>query len=106
MVPFGGAITQLASASRSKTPSTSAPAPATPSAQSTQAPTQNIALGQTIEQVAASMGQPRQIVDLGTKKIYTYPNLKIVFVNGKVRSGFRNLGLIGRPGAKEERPGS
>jgi hypothetical protein len=81
MVPFGGAIAQLASASHSKTSSTGAPAAAAPSAQ---APTQNIALGQTIEQVVASMGQPKQIVDLGTKKIYTYPNLKIVFVNGKV----------------------
>jgi hypothetical protein len=30
------------------------------------------------------MGQPQQIVDLGAKKTYTYPDLKIVFVNGKV----------------------
>jgi len=57
-------------------PAQSAPAPPVP--------TQTISLGQTIEQIVAAMGQPKQLVDLGAKKIYTYPNLKIVFVNGKV----------------------
>jgi hypothetical protein len=55
------------------------PAPPAPSQ-----PTQNIAMGQTIGQVVAIMGKPKQIVDLGIKKTYTYPDLKIVFVNGKV----------------------
>jgi hypothetical protein len=59
-------------------PAQAAPAPATA--------TQNIALGQTIQQVVAIMGQPKQIVDLGAKKVYTYQDLKIVFVNGKVNT--------------------
>jgi hypothetical protein len=43
-----------------------------------------IALGQTPDQVVAIMGQPTNIVDLGAKKIYVYPNLKITFNNGQV----------------------
>jgi hypothetical protein len=58
--------------------------PASPAPPAPVAPTQNIAIGQTIQQVVAIMGQPKQIVDLGAKKTYTYPDLKIVFVNGKV----------------------
>ena len=46
--------------------------------------TQNIALGQTIPEVVAIMGQPKQIVDLGAKKTYSYPNMKVLFVDGKV----------------------
>jgi hypothetical protein len=51
------------------------PAPAT-------APT--IALGQTIDQVTANMGTPQQIIDLGAKKIYKYPDMKVIFMNGQV----------------------
>lgn len=43
-----------------------------------------IALGQTIDQVTANMGQPQQIIDLGAKKIYKYPDMKVIFMNGKV----------------------
>jgi len=43
-----------------------------------------IALGQTIDQVTGIMGAPKQIVDLGSKKIYRYPDMKVVFVNGQV----------------------
>ncbi len=46
--------------------------------------TQTIAVGQTIDQVTATMGPPTQIVDLGSKKIYKYPDMKVIFVNGKV----------------------
>ena len=46
--------------------------------------TQTIAIGQTIDQVTATMGAPAQIVDLGPKKIYKYPDMKVIFVNGKV----------------------
>jgi hypothetical protein len=46
-------------------------------------PTQ-IQLGQTIDEVVNALGQPEKIVDLGTKKIYVYKDLKITFVNGKV----------------------
>jgi hypothetical protein len=43
-----------------------------------------IGLGQTIDQVTAAMGQPKQVVKLGAKIIYVYPPLKITFTNGKV----------------------
>jgi hypothetical protein len=46
--------------------------------------TPTVALGQTIGQVTATMGAPKQIVDLGSKKIYTYPYMKIIFIDGKV----------------------
>ena len=44
----------------------------------------NIALGQTPGQVTAALGQPKSIVDLGTKKIYVYPEMKVTFKGGKV----------------------
>jgi len=43
-----------------------------------------ISLGQTTEEVVAILGQPQQIVDLGSKKIYIYKDLKITFIDGKV----------------------
>jgi hypothetical protein len=81
-----GSNHRVASAPRSS-PRPVAPAhqpPAAAEAAPAQPATQSIALGQTISQVVAVMGQPQQIVDLGAKKTYTYPDLKIVFVNGKV----------------------
>jgi hypothetical protein len=43
-----------------------------------------IEMGQTIEQVERILGKPENIVKLGDKTIYTYKNLKVVFLNGKV----------------------
>lgn len=43
-----------------------------------------ITLGQTIEEVVALMGNPKQIVKLGNKEIYVYADMKITFVGGKV----------------------
>ena len=56
------------------------PAPAPP------APTQtvNIALGQSIDQVTTTLGQPLTVVNLGPKKIYKYKDMKITFKDGKV----------------------
>jgi hypothetical protein len=48
------------------------------------APTPTVAIGQTPDQVAAELGSPQQIIDLGAKKIYKYPDMKVVFMNGKV----------------------
>jgi hypothetical protein len=48
------------------------------------ASTPTIALGQSINQVTAAMGAPQQIVDLGSKKIYKYPDMKVIFINGQV----------------------
>jgi hypothetical protein len=47
-------------------------------------PPVEIALGQTIDQVVASLGSPKQIVKLGPKQIYVYSDIKITFVDGKV----------------------
>lgn len=43
-----------------------------------------ISLGQTIGEVEAILGKPKQIVNLGAKKMYVYPSMKITFVDGKV----------------------
>jgi hypothetical protein len=43
-----------------------------------------ITLGQTLDQVVAAFGQPTQVVDLGSKRIYVYPNLKVTFTDGAV----------------------
>jgi hypothetical protein len=53
-----------------------------------QAPPQNsaptVSLGETQDQVKAAIGAPQQIIDLGPKQIYKYPDIKITFINGKV----------------------
>ena len=41
-------------------------------------------LGQTVDQVVAGLGRPDKVVDLGSKKIYVYKDLKITFVDGRV----------------------
>lgn len=43
-----------------------------------------IALGQTIDQVTAAFGPPTQIFNLGGKRIYVYPDMKVTFLEGKV----------------------
>jgi hypothetical protein len=44
----------------------------------------NIGVGQSIDSVTAALGSPVRIIDLGAKKIYTYKDMKIIFMNGKV----------------------
>ena len=46
--------------------------------------TATIQLGQTIDQVKATLGQPEKIVDLGKKQIYVYKDIKVTFMGGKV----------------------
>jgi hypothetical protein len=48
------------------------------------APPATIALGQTIDQVTGSFGQPLSVRDLGTKKVYVYKDMKVTFKAGKV----------------------
>jgi hypothetical protein len=48
------------------------------------APKTPLTLNQTPEEVIAILGQPQNIVDMGAKKIYLYPNLKVTFTDGKV----------------------
>lgn len=43
-----------------------------------------IAFGQSIDEVTASLGAPVTVIDLGSKKIYKYKDMKITFNDGKV----------------------
>jgi len=43
-----------------------------------------IAAGETKEQVVAILGQPQKVVSLGKKEIDYYPDMKVIFVQGKV----------------------
>jgi hypothetical protein len=59
------------------------PAIAAPAAP-TDAPTQTIEVGQTVDQVVAALGQPQRIAKAGAKQIYFYEDLKVIFTNGAV----------------------
>jgi len=41
-------------------------------------------VGMTTDQVQAALGKPEKIFNLGTKQIYTYKDIKITFLDGKV----------------------
>jgi hypothetical protein len=41
-------------------------------------------VGMTPDQVTAALGQPTRIVNLGTKKIFVYKDMKVTFTNNKV----------------------
>jgi len=56
-----------------------APAPEQPAAEP-----QSIEKGMTPYQVEAALGKPDKKVNLGTKVIYVYKDLKVTFINGKV----------------------
>ena len=43
-----------------------------------------VSQGQTVDQVTAALGQPKSVVNLGTKKIYVYQDMKVTFKDGKV----------------------
>jgi len=61
------------------------PAAQQPAAQPAPAPEpQTIEKGQTTDQVQGSLGKPDKIVNLGTKQIWVYKDLKVTFLNGKV----------------------
>ena len=65
-------------------PAEVAPPPIAPPPPPADQPAVEIKIGQTKDQVTAALGQPKRIANLGPKQIYYYPDLKIVFVNGKV----------------------
>lgn len=44
----------------------------------------SISAGQTIDVVTATLGSPVRIIDLGAKKIYSYQDMKVIFMNGRV----------------------
>ncbi len=49
-----------------------------------QAEPQTIEKGQSTDQVQSSLGRPDKVVNLGSKQIWVYKDLKVTFVNGKV----------------------
>jgi len=49
-----------------------------------QAEPQTIEKGQSTDQVQSSLGKPDKVVNLGSKQIWVYKDLKVTFVNGKV----------------------
>ncbi len=49
------------------------------------APPPTVAMNQTPDQVTAILGQPDKKAKLGTKEIYFYKDVKVTFVNGKVK---------------------
>jgi hypothetical protein len=59
-----------------------APPPPPPDAPA--APPQTLGLGMTVDQVVAILGQPQRMATVGTKQIYSYKDLKVTFVAGKV----------------------
>jgi hypothetical protein len=58
------------------------PSPSAPAAPA--APPSTISIGQTLEQVTASLGQPKTILNKGATQIYVYPDMKITFKGNKV----------------------
>lgn len=61
------------------------PPPPPPADDAAAAPPPTVALGQTPEEVVAALGQPLKKAKLGTKEIYFYKDLKVSFLNGKVK---------------------
>lgn len=49
-----------------------------------QAEPQTIEKGQSTDQVQASLGKPDKLINLGTKQIWVYKDIKVTFLNGKV----------------------
>jgi len=59
-------------------------APPPPPADEPPAQPKTISLGMTKEQVNAILGQPQKVVNLATKEIDYYPDMKVIFVHNKV----------------------
>ncbi len=66
--------------------STGVPVSAAPTSPPPTAPASpaSVALGQTPDQVQATMGAPSRVANLGSKVIYYYNGMKVTFMNGKV----------------------
>ena len=62
-----------------------APIPPPPPPPPDAAPPPTVALGQSRAQVVAILGEPVHKAKIGIKDIYTYKDLKVTFVNGKVK---------------------
>ena len=62
-----------------------APPPIPPPPPPPDQPPPTVSLGQTPDQVVAILGQPVTKGKVGAKEIYSYKDLKVIFVNGKVK---------------------
>jgi hypothetical protein len=71
----GADANQQPAADTNQQPAAEAPPPAPPA---------TVGIGQTTDEVIAILGQPEKILNLGTKQIYVYKDLKVTFVKGKV----------------------
>jgi hypothetical protein len=60
------------------------PPPPPPDPPDSKPPPIEIRVGLTIDQVVAAMGQPERKAKVGNKDIYSYKDMKITFVDGKV----------------------
>jgi hypothetical protein len=56
----------------------------TPESEVKAASTKSVDLGQSPTQVEAALGKPDKIVNLGSKMIYVYKDMKIIFIDNKV----------------------
>jgi len=65
-------------------PALQAIAPPPPPADAPPAQPKTVSLGQTREMVVAILGQPTKVANLGKKEIDYYPDMKVIFLNGKV----------------------
>jgi len=65
-------------------PALQAIAPPPPPADAPPAPPKTVSLGQTKDMVVAILGQPTKVANLGKKEIDYYPDMKVIFLNGKV----------------------
>ena len=73
------------SASQEAAPAeTAAPQAPAGGGQAPPAATKTITLGQTEDEVVRILGAPQKKVNLGTKEIYFYPDMKVIFISGKV----------------------
>jgi hypothetical protein len=59
-------------------------APPPPPPDQPPAPPKTVAIGQTRDEVVAIFGQPQKVAQLSTKEIDYYPDMKVIFVKGKV----------------------
>jgi hypothetical protein len=55
-----------------------------PEGEAQAAQTKTVALGQTEDEVKTILGAPDKVIDLGSKKMYVYKDIKVVFTDGKV----------------------
>lgn len=62
-----------------------APPPIAPPPPPPDQPPPTVSLGETPVQVVAILGEPQHKAKVGVKEIYSYKDLKVTFVNGKVK---------------------